>query len=129
MNVGAGYRNIYGTAANLSGDPLRKTVGLDLNVPVGEAERGLSVNARFGYDAGTQTPSGFIGFSKKNLSKDRETARAQLGLDDSNRNKYEYGLTLNQPNRFAGEALGIPLGQVQVPPPPPPGFSGGYQGY
>jgi len=123
MNVGVGYRNIYGTDVNVSVDPLRKEAELNLTFPVGPAERGRFVNAGFGYNAQTRAPSGYIRFGKRNVSENPKEARAQLGLDNPNRNEYDWGFTYNQP-RFAGDALGITPGQI--PPPVPPSNYPGY---
>jgi hypothetical protein len=121
MNIGVGYRNIYGTDVNASIDPVTQSIRGSATVPVGDARNGLYVEASGGYNANTRQPEGFIGFRKRNVSKDPATAALQLGLNDPNRDAYSYGLHLNRPP--AGMPMGMPMGMPTGMPPMgmPPG--------
>jgi hypothetical protein len=119
MRLGAGYRNMYGTDVGVSFDPTTQSVEGRAVIPVGDARRGLMFEARGGYDGRTQAPSGFVGFRKKNVSSDPGIAAQQLGLNDPNRDKYSYGVSLNEgPGGMSGGMMpGFPGGM-------PPGFGG-----
>jgi hypothetical protein len=117
MNVGVGYRNIYGTDINASFDPVYQTVRGSATVPIGDARNGLFVEATGGYNAGSRQPEGFIGVRKRNLSRDRTIAEQQLGLNDPNRDAYSYGVHLNRPQ---GPATGMPSSMGMPPMGMPP---------
>jgi hypothetical protein len=108
MRVGAGYRNMYGTDVGMSYDPTTQTVEGRAVIPVGDARRGLMFEARGGYDGRSQAPSGFVGFRKKNVSSDPGIAAQQLGLNDPNRDKYSYGVSLNEGMGGMGGGMGMP---------------------
>ena len=105
MNIGAGYRNIYGTDVNASFDPVYGTLRGSATIPVGDARNGLYFEASGGYNTGSRQPEGFIGVRKRNLSQDPATAAQQLGLTDPNRDAYSYGIHLNRPQ---GPSTGMP---------------------
>jgi hypothetical protein len=116
MNVGAGYKNIYGTDINASFDPVYGTISGNATVPVGDARNGLYFEASGRYNAGTRQPEGFIGVRKRNVSKDPGIAAQQLGLDDPNRDAYSYGVHLNKPQ---GPSMGMPpMGMPPMGMPP-----------
>jgi hypothetical protein len=123
MNIGAGYRNIYGTDINASFDPVYGTVRGSATIPVGDARNGFYFEASGGYNTGTRQPEGFIGVRKRNLSKDKGIAEQQMGLTDPNRDAYSYGIHLNKPQSpsmgmpFMGmPSMGMPPGGLQMQP-------------
>lgn len=121
LKLEAGYRNVYGTDVGVSFDPTTQDLEGRAVIPVGDARRGLTFEARGGYNGATQAPSGFVGFRKKNVSADPATAAQQLGLNDPNRDKYSYGVSLNGgPGGMNGPMMpGLPGGM-----PPGPGGPG-----
>lgn len=108
---------MYGTNVGMSVDPMNRNVEGNITIPIGDTRSGLSFNAVGSY--GAAGPSGFVGFTKRNLSPDKNLAEQQLGLNDPNRDKYGYGFTVNDPRftqpRMAGDALGLPQGLLPVP--------------
>lgn len=116
MNIGVGYSNIYGTDFSASVDPVTQSIRGSATVPVGDARNGLYVEASGGYNVNTRQPDGFIGFRKRNVSKDPATAALQLGLNDPNQDAYSYGLHLNRPP--AGMPMGVPTGMPPMGMPP-----------
>lgn len=123
MNIGVGYSNVYGTDINASVDPVTQSIRGSATIPVGDARNGLYVEASGGYNANTRQPEGFIGFRKRNVSKDPATAALQLGLNDPNRDAYSYGLHLNRPPagmpmgmNTGMPSMGMPPGAMQQPP-------------
>ena len=96
LNLGIGYSNIYGTDINASIDPTTQSIRGSATIPIGDARRGLYLEASGAYNANTRQPEGFLGFRKRNVSNDPGTAALELGLNDPNRDKYVYGVNLNK---------------------------------
>jgi hypothetical protein len=122
MNIGAGYKNIYGTDINASFDPVYGTLRGSATIPVGDARNGLYFEASGGYNTRSKQPEGFIGVKKRNFP-DPETAEHQLGLTDPNRYRYSYGIHLNKPQgpstgmpSMGMPPMGMPPGGMQMPP-------------
>jgi hypothetical protein len=96
LNVGVGYSNVYGTDINASVDPTTQSIRGSATIPIGDARNALYLEASGAYNANTRQPEGFLGFRKRNVSNDPNTAALQLGLNDPNRDKYSYGVSLNK---------------------------------
>ena len=108
LNVGIGYNNVYGTDINASFDPTTQSIRGSATIPIGDARRGLYLEASGAYNTNTRQPEGFFGFRKRNVSDDPGTAALQLGLNDPNRDKFSYGVNLNkQPKGMP--MMGMPM--------------------
>ena len=108
LNVGIGYSNVYGTDINASIDPTTQAIRGSATIPIGDARRGLYLEATGAYNANTRQPEGFLGFRKRNVSNDPGTAALELGLNNPNRDKYSYGVNLNkQPTGMP--MMGMPM--------------------
>ena len=121
LNLGIGYSNIYGTDINASIDPTTQSIRGSATIPIGDARRGLYLEASGAYNANTRQPEGFLGFRKRNVSNDPGTAALELGLNDPNRDKYSYGVHLNkQPTGMPmmGMPMGMPTGMPPLGMPP-----------
>ena len=82
LNLSAEYRNQYGTKFGVRGNPLTRDVGVNANVPLGDHQRGLSLQGNAEWNPGQGFSAG-IGISKRNMPKPPSAEEINAGLDPS----------------------------------------------